>query len=980
MGRDSNYDGLADGYIKSYSNVGEEWFFVETEKCQVITVPGNYLESFVSPGVEDEEFIPCSPNTQYTASAYVKGENTYGSNGPRVLIRWYDADKTYITGLGSSPSLATDWARISITLTSPSNAAFMRIKPDFRADPGYDGGTGWYKNLQLQEGATVTEYEEVEFFSLELQDSSASNNYKRPWSFTNDRPDTGSRALTVADQSPDNTWRINTTSTNQEGAQAAIRMYVPGNAEEVKIKVRVRTNENIPQWGVSLEVVEILERLNTDDWISDGTYQTVILDGIRGLNTLELRYYENRGQAAPTNQSDFAIDSVEISWVEVDPTPSPTPSDKKVVQALSFEPDEENPFFTITNPAVGRNYPWTNSSRSRNSGYWGLSSAENKGKASIGQTIGFSVAFKIPITAIDPGLRFFVAKDSGDPLKIFVNGIEYDIEQPDTDGMYVYREVSIPLVPGIDHVVEFVHEKDGSDYSVDGTFGMYIDDIEVSYDTPEVPFYYIGTPSITTIQTTSRNRTYSEGFESNNFNKFFTIRSPGRLISGGGPSKYPERGWGRERLLGSLNNAWNGKPSISGYMYRAIRKGSKNEEDIGFDLIFKVPAGVDNPKIEFWNICELERSFRGIKGAKYPTLYEEYRIWINGSLWKEFNHCSPDLTKSVKYSVGNSGDQANDYACPWGKWWKETISLTAGKTYTISFELQRDAGDSSPIHGRDLLAIDDVKVTWTESNGRLEVTPAQVLFPLDGSTGYKALRGRVGADMPPIEHAEYEAYGQAGSVHQFSNVKPRNIDQPILITGEDFIDARKKVRALSSYLNQDISMGIIYPEGEHRIINGRYLQGLESEERSGTDDWRRFQLTLRAFNPFWYSNPVSLGTDTKLTSFVITNDGDEKAYPIIRVYGSAGSGFKVQLRDPESKEVISSFTINQTLTASQFIIVDTRPGKKTVIRDSNASWYQYLAGDLFGIPKGSWEIFLSSSGTDSDTKMEIDYQIPYFSA
>src|SRR5690606_38458208 len=169
----------------------------------------------------------------------------------------------------------------------------------------------------------------------------------------------------------------------------------------------------------------------------------------------------------------------------------------------------------------------------------------------------------------------------------------------------------------------------------------------------------------------------------------------------------------------------------------------------------------------------------------------------NYSLWKEFKHCSPNLTTSVKYTTYDDGDPGNDYACPWGVWWKETLPLTPGRTYTLTFELQRDSGDSSDIHGRDLCCIDNLTVSWEETPGDVVTVPPQPLIYFDGRDGYTHLYDRSGAEMAPLSFAEYEVFGVPGSVHQFTKVEPREVSFPIMIEGENPEDVRRKVRERS---------------------------------------------------------------------------------------------------------------------------------------------------------------------------------------
>src|SRR4051794_36220052 len=93
MNKDSNGDGVVDGWIKGVDpNATAEWFFDSTEQAQMINVISvSAGPSF--PSLEVSGFIPINANTQYTFSAYLKAEGNISSGssgtGPRLEISWF---------------------------------------------------------------------------------------------------------------------------------------------------------------------------------------------------------------------------------------------------------------------------------------------------------------------------------------------------------------------------------------------------------------------------------------------------------------------------------------------------------------------------------------------------------------------------------------------------------------------------------------------------------------------------------------------------------------------------------------------------------------------------------------------------------------------------------------------------------------------------------------------------------------------------
>ena len=971
MGIDSDGDGVVDGWRKFGSmSATTSWLFDEEEKAQMINIVDTADVSNVA--VENDQYIPVTAGVAYTFSAYMRMEGELPpESGGKLIIMWYD-EASPLGLMGSNESgvfVDADYTRHSLTATAPTGALFAKVRIEFHASNEQISGTLWTKWAQFQEGSAATDYEETDFFEIINPAADDHTSYTYGWEKTKIQKYDGQYAFKPVDQG--------------QNPGVAIRVRIPPNAENVEFRF----------WAAA-HMMMSGDRMTV--WDGGSGIATLNPGGAGFSPWIPLR----RGvvflmfifQRATAGQGTVFLDALEFRWEEVEGSPQPDPPLADRVYSIDFETDTYDPFFRVKEKADGYNYGFTRRYDQRNSGYYSLGVAENDVPVSYpeddspptipyGEKAACSIAFRVPISAINPALRihcFFDADPGRDTGRIFINSEEVW----STNQANGWEQLNFPLVPGVEYNVVVEYQK-AAGAPTRGTDSIYIDDIFVWYDVPDKPLLFAATAPQTEIKVGSGSSfSVTEGFESYAVNSFFTVQNPSKLKSGGGPSQYPEAGWVRTNQI-----AYQGS-----YSFRAQREKTKNNEDAAVDFTFSIPHGVKNAKVEWWNFVELERSKSIPSGAKYNRLYEEYRIWVNYSLWKEFRYCSPNLAKSVQYvgPDGPSGNPSNDFACPWGKWWKETLYLSPGQTYTLTFELQRDSGDSSPIHGRDLCCIDNLTVSWEETPGDVVTVPPQPLIYFDGRDGFKYVDDRSGAEMAPLSFAEYRVFGQAGSVHQFTQVDPRMIDFSLLIMGENRDEIRQKMRELTTKLsNRPLTLIVVYPEGEVRQINCR-LADILGRERMGEQGhgWKKVVLSFRAFDPFWYGDwIVADGDDPNVQLepgekdwIAVNNPGDTDAWPIIKIYGPIEDPW-VDLSAPDG-ETMKEFVLSGfTVPAGRYVVVDTRPGRKSIILDDGQNLYQYLdanINELFSIPPGQYEVYLFGGLKDMNTKIVVEFQPPYW--
>lgn len=985
LNRDSTDDGVADGWEVVYSGSVDPEYLMDPEGAQIISIYNVNVTGFAA--VESEQ-MAVTEEAEYTLSVDAKCEGddfTPGpeGTGPQLHITWLDEDEAEIdTSTTDVFEIDPDqWTRISTTATAPTGAIYAKVRLAFqfteleRGD-GSDEIKGllWFRNAQFQPGDTATDYEENDFFVV----MPTAKGYSQGWQISETGGRNNSRCYIPTPQEPGlGSW---------PGME--ILFFIPENAADN------------PKFSIWMNIADLLE----EDFIEifyDGNryasyrggwpnpFRTPEFDAGRGWNSVLIRI--QRPQDMSTTAEGAFVDDFYVSWEEEeDPAPIVLPEGKDVVKYIDFEGGVD-PFFAIAPKAHGYDYGFERTFRQRHSGWYsfGVADTDTGGVDDIGypptipgnSKAAAMIRFNVPITAIEPELSLkakFIAR-ARDTGRIYLNG---DIIWERNEQHEGWDSIDVALIPGTTNELLLEYDKGEGNYGgLDDS--IFIDDVIVSYNIPRKPTTYIATAPETVIQTEAKTFSAVETFETTSINPFFTVENPGKIISGGGSSQYPEAGWIRTDRI-----AYEGK-----YSYRPLIERLSGEEDAAIDFTFKVPFGVRNPKMEVWCYVETKRSLSPIGSAKYPRLFDELRIWINNSIWKEFIHCSPNLSSSVHYSLGNRGNPGNDYACPWGKWWKETIPLTPGQSYTISFECQphivRPSGTRTT-SGRNIQAIDNISVTWDESAGEVMTTPPEPLIFLDNRDGYRHLSAeRGGAEMAPISFGEYQVYDEPGAVRQYTAVDPRPVDLPVRITpglnGDGGrMELRRMIRHLVSQVaNKHLALIVAYPEGDLRMLRCWFQGEMGREERSTLGVWwRKVILSFRAFDPFWYGNRVVVDgdfeTDRKWVS--VANEGDYYTYPFIKVYGPINKPVLRLTGPPGDATTHKEIRFNNfDLPAGRHIVIDTRPGQKTVILDDGTSLYQYLTGsELFNIPVGEYGIKLEGSETDDNTKVVVEFEPAYW--
>ncbi len=274
------------------------------------------------------------------------------------------------------------------------------------------------------------------------------------------------------------------------------------------------------------------------------------------------------------------------------------------------------------------------------------------------------------------------------------------------------------------------------------------------------------------------------------------------------------------------------------------------------------------------------------------------------------------------------------------------------------------------------------------------VDPAGTVTLLNDGSVLDVGWGLQGRFMPPVEFVEDDVPNQDGNQLREVRVRPREVALPLDVQGADAADLRIQLRSLLRMFNPKRGNGrlrVTSPDGTVRELTCRYRQGLELQEafEAGLGT-QRSVVVFRANDPYWYDTaptsvtyrtapaspflgdpflPLRLSSDTILGEQTVTNDGDVLAWPVWTVHGPATS---VRLTNVTTGLVID---LPVALTATQSVVIDTRPFRKTVRRDDGTNLYGSLtdASALWPLPEGASTVRAELPGATSATYVTLVY-------
>lgn len=242
-----------------------------------------------------------------------------------------------------------------------------------------------------------------------------------------------------------------------------------------------------------------------------------------------------------------------------------------------------------------------------------------------------------------------------------------------------------------------------------------------------------------------------------------------------------------------------------------------------------------------------------------------------------------------------------------------------------------------------------------------------------------------GRFMPKIEFEADGVPGQPGEFFRFVRHGTHEFLCPFDIQGVSEADLRANIRSMIAVMDPTRGIGrmrVTSPIGDQREISCQVASGLELQETLGSNSgptWQRFPATFLAYDPYWYDTspttqtftvdssgafffpffPLKITTSEIAVDSSVDNTGDVAAWPVWTITG------------PGSVIKLTNYTTNKDLNfptgslgVGQKIIVDTRPGIKSVVYDDGSNAFSALAGSssLWPLVRGINTIRLEMTG------------------
>jgi hypothetical protein len=279
---------------------------------------------------------------------------------------------------------------------------------------------------------------------------------------------------------------------------------------------------------------------------------------------------------------------------------------------------------------------------------------------------------------------------------------------------------------------------------------------------------------------------------------------------------------------------------------------------------------------------------------------------------------------------------------------------------------------------------------------------AGVEYPLDGWTVAKLLDFE-GFSMPPIRRLTERGSLQHGDTDRGFRLDPRILNLSLVINGTDMNDFYAKRATLSNIFKPRNTHGQLrFVRGSTvRQLDCHLLQLSEGDRQYKT---QKFVASLKANNPTWYDPtlvsvnfamslggdlgeipmvvPMLVGASVLDASQVINYQGNYETHPIVRITGP--------VTDVEITHVQTGYKLDFdgiTIGAGEWIEVDTRYGRKSVVDNAGANRIADLTKDsdlsLFSIVP-SPEVFggintinITGESVSAATSVSLSYYSRY---
>jgi hypothetical protein len=266
----------------------------------------------------------------------------------------------------------------------------------------------------------------------------------------------------------------------------------------------------------------------------------------------------------------------------------------------------------------------------------------------------------------------------------------------------------------------------------------------------------------------------------------------------------------------------------------------------------------------------------------------------------------------------------------------------------------------------------------------------------------EVIKGMLGRGSMPIGFVEDEVPDLPGAVIRRIKKLVRVVGVPMLFSGGSKDVIRADLAALAAKLDPARGAGrlrILRVDGSLRELNCYYSGGLEGDESAGGPTHQLAVISFRAEDPYWYDPatvtvvynsggagaffpifPLRLGTSQVFTGAIENNLGDVEAWPIWTI---TGPGDTLVLTNNTTGETLH---LNYALLTGESLVIDTRPGHKTVVKNDGTNLFGFLdfggvTSALWSLARGNNDLTIELSGINpAVTRVQLSYQRRYQAA
>lgn len=269
-------------------------------------------------------------------------------------------------------------------------------------------------------------------------------------------------------------------------------------------------------------------------------------------------------------------------------------------------------------------------------------------------------------------------------------------------------------------------------------------------------------------------------------------------------------------------------------------------------------------------------------------------------------------------------------------------------------------------------------------------------YSLDDRT-YFYLLNHEGFNMPPVRRLSERGPLQHGDTDRGYRLDPRTALITLGIKGNDLTDFYDKREHLVNIFKPRNTAGQLrWTQGDRTRELDCHLVDLQEGERSNL--WQRYAVVLKASDPTWYNPiiettyytlggagvkmevptvvPMTVGADSISASKNINYIGTAPSHPIIYITGPVTSAILTNTTTGYKLD----FT-GITITGSNYYMIDTRYGVKTVVDQTGTSRIAGLSDDSnmaeFTIEPGSNSFTFSGQSVTQATEVRIQYYVRY---